>query len=74
MKNNLSEQKTIKWYYRLGLIVLLTLIYKPVTYPIIKFLVSREILPNSFAFGIVYLIVLGILYFFIVYKIWKLKK
>jgi len=74
MKNNLPEEKTMKWYFRLILIVLLTAIYKPITYPIIKFFVSHGILPNSYAFGIVYWIVLGILYFFMVYKIWKLKK
>ena len=64
----------MKFYFRLMLIVLLTLIYKAVTYPIVKFFVIRGMLPDSFVFGIIYLLVLGAIYWFIVYKIWKMKK
>jgi len=74
MKNNLSEEKTMKWYFKLVLTILLIIIYKPITYAVIRFFTTRELLPNSLAFGIVYWVILGLIFWFIVYKIWKMKR
>ncbi len=74
MKNNTCEEKTMKWYFKLLLTILLIIIYKPIAYAVIRFFTTHGLLPNSFIFGIIYLIIDGLLFLFIVYKIWKMKK
>jgi membrane protein YdbS with pleckstrin-like domain len=71
MKNNLPEEKTMKWYFRLILIVLFLIGF---TWLLPFFFSILDKLPDSYALGIIAVLIIVFVYCFIPYKIWKLKK
>jgi len=71
MKNNLPEEKTMKWYFRLILIVLFLIGF---TWLLPFFFSILDKLPDSYALRIIAVLIIVFVYCFIPYKIWKLKK
>ena len=70
-KSNLSGENRMKAYLRVVLIVLFLIVF---TLLLPFFFSILDKLPDSYALGIVAILIIVFAYCFIPYKIWKLKK
>ena len=71
MKPHISGEKKIKWYFRLILIALFLIGF---TWLLPFFFSILDKLPDSYALGIIAVLIIVFAYCFIPYKIWKLKR